>query len=466
MRKYLFFLIVFLGSKDIYAQKDSVTLNVEQVLEIVRQYHPTVKQANINIEKSIADIRIARGAFNPVISSSVAGKTFNNTNYYEHLNPNITIPTWYGVEVTAGLENLSGDRLNPSQTKGETSYLGVSIPLLKNLVMDKRRAYLKQSAIFKDMAYSEQQALVNTILMEAASKYWEWVEAYQAYEIVKENLIISQRRLEMVKATFQNGERPAIDTVEAMSQYQAFEFQKNQSWLKFQNEGLELSAFLWQSGNIPYQLPENIIPQNGWDNEAAIQSFQLNLPDLLASARQFHPELQLYSQKLDILEIDKKLKFQELLPKLDFKYNHLSKGYNVLASEGFLFRNNYQYGLKLEMPVPFSQGRGEYKKANLKIEEAKIAQSQKSLSIELKIKSYYNEFLAMRNQVQLQSKMLANFEKLLKAEETLFQNGESSLFLINTRENKVLETQRKLIELKTKYFKTVYALQYSAGLLK
>jgi outer membrane protein TolC len=54
----------------------------------------------------------------------------------------------------------------------------------------------------------------------------------------------------------------------------------------------------------------------------------------------------------------------------------------------------------------------------------------------------------------------------LKAEETLFRNGESSLFLINSRENKVLETERKLIELKAKYYKTIYALQWSTGLLR
>ena len=41
----------------------------------------------------------------------------------------------------------------------------------------------------------------------------------------------------------------------------------------------------------------------------------------------------------------------------------------------------------------------------------------------------------------------------------------NSLFLINSRENKALEALEKLIELKTKFAKTVYALQGSAGLL-
>lgn len=466
MIQYLFCLGLCMFPGVMLAQGDTATLNVEQVLEIVRQHHPTVKQANINIAKSDAGISIARGAFNPIISNIISGKTLSDTTYYDYLHPNITIPTWFGIEVTAGVENLTGDRLNPSQTVGQSSYIGVSIPLLKNLLMDKRRAYLQQSKVYNEMAFTEQQALVNTILMDAAVQYWEWVNAYQYFEIIDQNLTISRQRFELVKKAFQNGERPAIDTLEAMSQYQSFEFLKNESWLKFQNEGLALSVFLWQADNIPYQLPENITPQQGWDNEANMQMFTLDLAQLLDYARQFHPELQLYNQKLTILGIDQKLKFQDLLPTLDFSYNHLSKGYNAFASDGLLFQDNYQYGLKLEMPIPFSQGRGEYKMAKLRIEETVIAQSQKTVNIELKVRNYFNEYLTLKNQIQLQRDMLTNYENLLLAEEALFQNGESSLFLINSRENKVLENQRKLIELKTRYLKTIYGLQWSSGLLR
>jgi len=466
MKKCLVIFLLLFYSSFAISQNNSSSLNVEQFLEIVRQYHPVVKLSNIGIQKSDADITIARGAFNPIISNVISNKTFSNTPYYDYTNPNVTIPTWYGIEVSAGLENLSGNRFDPSETLGQSSYIGISIPLLKNLVIDKRRAYLQQAKLYNEMAKTEQQAIINNILMEAASQFWEWVNAYEAYNIVQKNLTVSQKRFEMVKSTFKYGERPAIDTVEAMSQNQSFEFQRNESWLKFINESLQLSAFLWQSNNNPYQLPEDVIPQKGWDNETNIQNAQLNLAELLVNAAQFHPELQIYKQKLDVLGIDKKLKFQELLPKLDFKYNHLGKGYNAFVSKGLFFQNNYQYGLKLEMPVPFSQGRGEYKKVKLNQEETQILQSQKSLNIELKVKNYYNEFITLKNQVQLNRGMLTNFEKLLKAEETLFRNGESSLFLINSRENKVLETERKLIELKAKYYKTIYALQWSTGLLK
>jgi hypothetical protein len=54
---------------------------------------------------------------------------------------------------------------------------------------------------------------------------------------------------------------------------------------------------------------------------------------------------------------------------------------------------------------------------------------------------------------------------LVKAEESKFEQGESSLFLINSRETKAMESAEKLIDLKAYLFKSVYGLQASAGVL-
>ena len=466
MNKYLLFIGVVFHPFFVFAQKDSLSLNIEDFLEIVRQYHPIVKQAKIDVKQTDADILIAKGAFNPILSHIISNKKVGGTNYYESQAPKITIPTWYGIEVTGGIEDLSGVRYDPTRTLGQSSYLGINIPLLKNLLMDKRRAYLNQSKIFNTMAVIEQQLVINTILMEAAAQYWEWVNSYQAYQIIIKSMTINQQRLKFVEKISLNGERPTIDVTEATLQYQNLEFQKNDAWLKFQKESLALSAFMWLSNDKPYILPENIGPQKGWEDDTPIQSFSLDLSELLSNAKQFHPELKMYKQKLDILEIEKTLKFQDLLPKLDLKYTQISKGFNSFNTNGFALKDNYQFGLNLEMPIPFMVGRGEYRKAKLKIEEAQISQNQKVLDIEIKLKSYYNDFLNLKNQIELQKSMLVNLKKLLYGEETMFKNGESSLFLINARENKVLEVEQKLADLKAKYFKTVYALQWSAGLLQ
>ena len=81
------------------------------------------------------------------------------------------------------------------------------------------------------------------------------------------------------------------------------------------------------------------------------------------------------------------------------------------------------------------------------------------------IKNYFNELQTLRRQVMLQEKAYNNYLVLQRGEEIRFQAGESSLFLINARENKTLEALQKLQELKAKYYKTENALQWSAGLL-
>ena len=87
------------------------------------------------------------------------------------------------------------------------------------------------------------------------------------------------------------------------------------------------------------------------------------------------------------------------------------------------------------------------------------------MQVETKVKSYFNELLTLISQVALQEKAYKNYQVLQRGEETKFQAGESSLFLINARENKTLEALQKLQELKIKYFKTENSLQWAAGLL-
>jgi outer membrane protein TolC len=227
---------------------------------------------------------------------------------------------------------------------------------------------------------------------------------------------------------------------------------------------LQLSAYLWKPNNEPYYLPEAIIPQAGWENEVNISSFNIALVDLLSTSNQSNPNLVAYQYKIEALTVNQKLKFQELLPKLDLSYNWLNKGYTPQFNTN-LGTDNYQVGLKFEMPLFLGYGRGEYKKAGLKLQDTKLDFNLKQQQTELKIKRYHNDFITLQKQIELQRNNYNNYQIMLRAEEALFYNGESSMFLINSREAKALEALEKLIDLKTKYFKTIYALQWSAGLL-
>jgi len=442
----------------------SKILHPESYLQIVRTYHPIAKQTGIAILKSEAQILQARGAFDPILSHYSGQKTLDGKNYYITQNPELSIPTWYGIELSAGSQNILGNRTDPSQTLGQTQYYGLKVPLAKNLMIDKRRAALQQAKLMNKIAYENQRSMLNELLMDAMDAYWSWVKSYRVLQIVQKNRDIATRRVDFVKRMVELGERPAVDTLEALTQQQSFENAYQAKSLEFDNAGLDLSEYLWQANNTPVMLEKNVLPGELDQAFGLMAQFDLRLASLLEKAMSNHPELNAYQFKIDALNVEKKLKFQGLLPKLDLSYQRLNQDGSTKNSGSWL-DNNFYYGLTFEMPLRLSQGRAEYQQAKLKVQEESLNQSQKKQQIEVKIGRYYNQFESLRKQIEVQEKASANYNALVKAEESRFAQGESSLFLINSRESKAMEAAEKLTELKAYLFKTVYALQASAGVL-
>jgi outer membrane protein TolC len=453
-------------TKILFAQDSLKTLSEKQVIEIVKQFHPIAKQADINIEKAKTDITIARGMFDPLLSTKLSNKTFDGTEYYNHFQPEFVIPTWYGIEINAGLENLRGSRTDPQETPGRTSFAGITVPLAKNLLMDKRRAALQQAKIFKQLNEVERRRIINDLVLDAMKTYWQWVQQYQVLKVISDAVTVNEKRFGLVKIAFRQGDRPAIDTIEALAQLQSFKLMLNEAQLNFLNTGLELSVFLWNKNAEPVLLPAAVVPDNAWKKINITESSLPVLEDLVNTAKNNHPDLLQYNFKLDALDVEKRLKFQDLLPTVNFRYNQLGRGYNIIKNTTApLFENNFQYGISFGIPLRLSEGRGEYRKAKLQIQETTLQRIQKSVTVENKVRTYYNELLTIRNQVALQQQQYNNYLALQRGEETRFFNGESSLFLVNTRENKTLEALQKVVELETTYFETLNKLYWAGGLL-
>ena len=465
MKRTTIILFMLLSCKFSFSQDSNITLSVNDFLQIVKQFHPVAKQASLKEDMARAGVTIARWGFDPLLNINGGNKTFDGINYYQHQSGSLTIPTWYGIEINTGVEYLNGSRTDPQETTGKTSFAGVTVPLGKNLLMDKRRAALRQSKIMLQASEQEKRAMLNDLMMDAASAYWNWVQSYLIYNTFSDVIAINKKRVLLVVLAYRNGDRAAIDTTEVLTQLQQFEYQQNEALLEWQNATVNLNTFLWKENNTGYELPASVLPDK--KKEALYDGVIFpELETLIASARKTHPDLNIYNYKLNALDIDKKLKFQELLPKLDLKYNQLGKGYNITSTTArSLFDNNYVFGLNFSVPLRLSQGRGEYKLAKLKIIETGLQQRNKETEIINKVKAYYNQLVNYKAQVNLLQKTYSNYQVLQRGEETRFFNGESTLFLINIRENKALETLIKLTETAVKYNKTLMSLQWAGGQL-
>lgn len=459
--------LILAGIPSVMAQSPDSTLSQETFLNLVRTFHPIARQAAIIVDRADAGLIAARAGFDPILSLDAERKTFDGKYYYEHVNPEFRIPTWYGVEIAGGLERNLGDLLNPELSRGRSSYLGVSIPIAKNLLMDKRRAILSQARIMRDQSLWERRLVINDLLHDAAQRYWSWVQADQIQRILSDAVDVSRQRFRLVRSGFQQGDRPAIDTTEALTQLQAFQLALNEATLQLAKARLELSDFLWKTNDEPWYLPPGIRPDSGWITASLAAGATPELGPTLETALREHPKLRILDYKLRSLEVDRRLKFQDLLPKVDLKYNFLTKGFATPIHTGIEpFRNDFKFGLGMSMPLRLSQGRGLYREAGLKIRETRLGQSQTVWEIENKIRYQYAAVLQLREQWRQAVDYVRSHEQLWRGEELRFRLGESSLFLVNSRENKLLEAREKLVAVQTKYLSAFVSLEWSAGQLR
>ena len=465
LKSVFIFLLTIPQAVQVCAQQKVLTL--ENTMDIIRKFHPVAKQAKLEVDLAKASLQASRGVFDPSFYLRNEKKSFDGKNYFFYSNPELKIPTWFGIDIKAGFENNTGERLDPVTSAGKSTYAGISIPVLKGLLFDKRRAAVQQSKLLVQMSRQDQLQQIADLLYEAVDVYWKWTSAHQVYTILTEITNNNAKRFSFVKRAYAGGDRAAIDTIEALAQLQGFQAMQAQSWLELQRQRLELSNFLWKDDAAPYELSDDVVPDSSW-NLVLIKEYPLPvLADAIAQAMQSHPKLMSLDFKQDVLEVEKKAKFQGLLPTLDLNYNFLNKGYGV--NKFFaqpLFENNYKYGVQFGMPLFQREARGEYSKAKIKLADVDYKTRQTKLEIENKVKSSFNDILALQTQSLLFQDNLRNQALLLKAEESKFSIGESSMFLVNSREIKLLETQQKLAELKTKFFKSLLGVQWAAGQLR
>ncbi len=462
--KKVFLLLITLLSGELFAE--STSLSIIQYLAIVKKYHPVFQQSNLLVKKSEADILSSRGAFDPIFTHYFSKKTFDGKTYYQYNSPELIIPTWFGTEFSVGTENYDGTKVDPTKTFGSSSFIGISIPLGKDLLIDKRRAALSQAKLMNKMSLQDQKTIINNLLFEASNAYWEWMKSHQVAENIQQIVEISDNRFQLIKKSFLLGERPSIDTLEAYTQVQFYQNYAQNAQLNIQKNQILLSSYLWNDQGQNVILNDKIVPDNEIANQKAWVQFDINLNSMLARAEELHPEIKSYDFKLNALKIEKQLKFQNLLPKINLDYQQLSPG-NQFANmfNENSFSKNYIAGLKIELPIPLRFGRAEYEKAKIKLQDEQLNQNIKRNSIQVKIKQYHAEFENLKRQLKIQQDLIENYKKLSHSEDIRLQNGEGSLFLVNSRELKTLESIEKMLETRAKFYKSMYATQWAAGLL-
>lgn len=457
--KIFFTLFALLFSIKTTAQ---TTFGYEDFKNLVLKNHPMVKQANLFPRDAEAEIMQAKGAFDPKLTSYFDRKAFKGIDYYNRWENALKIPTWSGVDFKLGYEKNTGKYLLEEESS-QLLVAGLSVPIGQGLVIDARRNALKQARLGRNYAEAERQKLINSTVFYAAKSYWDWWFSYQQLRLIQEGYDLANTRFIATRERARVGEQATIDSVEAKITLQDREVALQQAIIELQNYRLVLSNFLWSSNETPLELPEDAAPPL-----AAIRKVdETTLLALINQAKLQHPEIQKLNVKIDQLQIEERFRKEMLKPVFNANFNFLADGFvnkPIANFENSFSMNNHKLGFEFMMPLFLRKERG-------KLQQIRIKQQSTGLDLNLArreilndVYAAYNEVRNFEKQLKIQEDATRNQEILVRAEQRKFDIGESTLFLINTRESKLIEMRTKVESLKSKYEKALANLAYMAGL--
>ena len=446
------FLLVGFAAKSQTINPSNVAIDKEfsfnEFLGYVKKYHPLVKTANLEISNAQANLMMARGGFDPKIEVDFDQKQFKNKDYYSVINSSFKIPTWYGVEIKAGFDSNEGIFLNPENnvpTNGLAA-IGINLQLGQGLFINQRMADLRKAKFQIQLSQAERKLEAIKVLYDAAVAYFNWKRNYNEVKLYQQYNVNAQIRFKGVKELINQGDKPAIDSIEAGIIVKNRLLSLEDSQLKLTKAKLELSNFIWIENNIPVELSDSLFPEEKLDTTIR-ETLRTN--DLLNADFSItnHPKINALERKVDMLRVDKDLKANMLLPKIDLGYSYLSEP-SYIQDQNF---NNYKLGMNFNFPLFLRKERGSLKIAKFKIQETEFALGLEKVQLTNKINAQKIEIESLIKQRNLIDGLVKDNNAMLTSEERLFSFGESSLFLINTRENNLVTAQLAAISLENRF---------------
>ncbi|MEO1518134.1 MAG: TolC family protein [Bacteroidota bacterium] len=443
---------------------------LDSLLHWVRQQHPIWQQANLLNDQANAYLLKARGAFDPKAYGDYTQKSFDEKNYFRYGEAGVKVPTWLGVDFKLGYAWSDGIFLNPEDNLPASgqAIAGLSVPLARGMLFDQRRAQVQKARLYRNANEAERRQIINELLTDATKAYWDWAFQYQVVQVYRAALDLADNRFEMIRQSFIQGDKPAIDTLEYQIVRQDRQLQLQESLAALENSRLYLSTFLWYDDNLPLALSTAYRPQD-WIDEWRVNPAQITnwLRDSLVL---YHPDMMALRAKRQMLQVDERLQKENFKPQLNVNFNFLADGFDFTPDKpqngndlNQLLTENYKWEVQFSYPLFLRKERAGLQQVQISQLENENKTRFKRLDIRNKILGVLQQLQVMAQQLDTQADMLNNYRRLLAAENEKFRIGESSVFLLNSREQKLIESQLKQAKMQASYAKQRYKLEGVMG---
>lgn len=453
LRKQIATLLILACAPGLFAQ----TITYSDYIKQLVGFHPIMRQAGLKVSIADVNLRLQQAVMDPYVSATYGDKEYDDKEYYTKSSLKLALPTALGVEVFAGYTENIGPQVNPeilTSTSGQYQ-AGVSLPLGPDLLYNERRLAIRQADLMTEMAEEERKMVVNDLFYRASLAYLNWSLANQMITVQQNSLQLAEDQYQFVREVYKGGDRPAIDTVEAFLQVQNRRFQVFESRRMLNTAVLMLENFLWDQDENPVRLAEGIRPQALDEFDPFLLQVQDSFIVWREEITQSHPLLITNRLAIQSLELERKTAFSGAIPQLDLKYVALTPGVSNRDIQA-LGINDRMFGIGLKYPLLIRKQRSKLSLIDLKRVDKELDLKVKTLGLTTQLDQLIMEYGIHTQQAILYEAMVSNFDRLLRAERTTFSLGEGSVFLLNSRENKLFEAQNKQLETQAKRIASLF----------
>lgn len=417
-------------------------LRLEEVLQSVRCHYPQVTIARLEIIKAQGAFIAAKGQFDPTVDASTRSQPIGGyiNNYAD---TQVTLPTLYnGIKLVAGYRNGEGNfpiyyQNYLTNSSGEYR-AGMSLPLLQDRLIDKQRTNLFSTAELMQMKQQDAAAIQIKIYQETIKAYWQWVEAGLQLRIFKKLLHLAETRQHAIEYQAHQGDLPTLAITENLQQIMQRQQLLNQGRMLFEQTAVNLSLYYRDKQGLPRLPSTNRLPVSVSTKTKPIPGVFLNLKK--------HPSLKKLASYTKVIQLKRDLAHNALLPQLDataytFKQNGTG-GYPLLIPQAAML------GLSFKFPIFRREAKGKLIQAESELNQIK---TESTFLYQQLYNDLSNVLIGIKRGIQQINLLQREWElanKMERAEIKKFYAGDSSLFLVNQREQSSTQVAVNLLRAK------------------
>jgi cobalt-zinc-cadmium efflux system outer membrane protein len=447
-------------------------LSLPGVIDSLQRVLPSLLAAEREREAAEAEFLAAEGGFDPTLR---ARGTTVPLGYYRYVTGDVVVeqPTaLWGASLFAGyrlgVPLVPGSPGLPDYSGGsQTNYFGevragLSVPLLRNGAIDRRRANVQVRGQGRSIAEADLERARIEASRFAATRFWDWVAAGRKLAIARDLLRVASDRQAGLETRARVGDLAqyeAQDNERAVLSRQASVVSAQQTLAR---AAIELSLFYRDEQGVPVlprdaQLPAALADVDPrWTASAGG-------PEAERQALAARPEVRRFDAQLAQSRVELEFARNQMLPALDLQAQVSQDLGAAVSSSDTRGRPELSAGVLLEVPIVMRAQRG-----RLRAAEAAVAriEAQRTFARDRVVADVRDATAGLRaalERVELTGRELALARRVEDAERERFRQGDSSIFLVNQREQATAEAAGRLVDASADWLRAQAAYRAALG---